>query len=79
LQGKISRKDQAKLKGGPYDRHILIICTAEFWLNRHNTEEFLQGATFEASNLTDVFLGLDYHPGYGNPVFRLPLVAPSSE
>jgi hypothetical protein len=74
LQHTISRKDRADLKGGPYDRYILIICTAEFYLNRHNTEQFLQGVTFEASMITDAFLGLDYHPEYGAPVFRLPIV-----
>jgi hypothetical protein len=76
LQGLINRKDKAKPKGGPYGRYILVIVTDEFFLDRSTIEGFLDGATFEADLITDVLLGLSYHPstelgGGSCPVFRL--------
>jgi len=76
LQGLINRKDAAKLKGGPYGRYILVVVTDEFFLDRFTVEALLDGATFEADLITDVLLGLSYHPspepgGGACPVFRL--------
>ncbi len=76
LQGLIDRKDEAKPNGGPYGRYILVIVTDEFFLDRYTVEAFLDGATFEADLITDVLLGLSYHPstepgGGSCPVFRL--------
>jgi hypothetical protein len=76
LQRLISRKDKAKPKGGPYGRYILVIVTDEFFLDRYTVEGFLDGATFETDLITDVLLGLSYHPspepdGGSCPVFRL--------
>jgi hypothetical protein len=79
LQKIIDRKDQPeKLKGGPYDRFFLVIVTAEMFLYRDAVEQFISGAVFQATMITDVLLGLDYHPdpeagGGSCPVFRLPI------
>jgi hypothetical protein len=79
LQRIIDRKDQPeKLKGGPYDRYLLVIVTAEMFLYRDAVARFISGAAFQATMITDVLLGLDYHPdpeagGGSCPVFRLPI------
>lgn len=77
LQELIDRKDKAKLKGGRYERYILVIVTDEFFLDRHTVKDFLREATFQADLITDVLLGLSYHPsldpgGGSCPAFRLP-------
>jgi hypothetical protein len=71
----IDAKDAVKLKGGPYKRYVLVIHTNEFTLSRIAVSEFLQGAKFRARQITDVFLGLSYEPGFGIPTFRLDLSA----
>lgn len=81
IQKRIDKKDEGKVKGGPYDRYALVIVTDEFHLHRETVEEFLAGATFRARLITDVFLGLSYHPGPASeggscPVFRLDLRTP---
>jgi hypothetical protein len=84
LQRLLDGKDRPKLKGGPYDRYMLVIHTNEFYLNRDNVGRFLEGATFRANFITDAFLGLSYHPAShgregGYPVFRLQLTGNASE
>ena len=69
----IDAKDAAKLKGGPYERYVLVIHSNEFFLSRIATTEFLRGAKFRAELITDVFIGLSYEPGFGIPTFRLDL------
>jgi hypothetical protein len=78
LQARIDAKDQpsSKQKGGPYERYVLVIHTDEFFLDRDTVSRFLEGASFRATFITDVFLGLSYHPsvepkGGCYPVFRL--------
>jgi hypothetical protein len=77
LQALIEAKDQpSKQKGGPYQRYVLVIYTDETFLNRDTVSSFLEGALFRATFITDVFLGLSYHPsaepeGGCHPVFRL--------
>jgi hypothetical protein len=77
LQALIDAKDQpSKQKGGPYERYVLVIHTDEFFLDRDTVSRFLEGAQFRATFITDVFLGLSYHPsaepeGGCYPVFRL--------
>ncbi|HEV2559794.1 MAG TPA: hypothetical protein VGU45_14310 [Microvirga sp.] len=80
LQGLIDRKDQAETKGGPYSRYILVIVTDEFVLDQHTVAQFLDGATFNATYITDVLFGLSYHPssepgGGSYPVFTLHCVS----
>jgi hypothetical protein len=58
LQRLIDRKDQPKVKGGPYDRYILVVATDETYLCRDEVENLLQGATFRAKFNTDAYLGL---------------------
>lgn len=76
LQRIITHKDKP-WKGGPYARRYLVIVTDEFMLMRDWVTPALQGATFQAQHLTDVLLGLTYHPsdppgGEGTtPTFRL--------
>ena len=72
LREKIERKDRARLKGGPYERHVLIIYTDETFLARDNVGRFLRGATFATRSITDVLFGLSYHQG-DYPVFQLQL------
>ena len=73
LQSLIDKKDEpSKLKGGPYERYVLVIYTDELVLDRDTVTRFLDGATFRASLITDVFFGLSYERGCC-PVFRLPL------
>jgi len=74
IQQIIDRKDQAvsRYKNDYYKRYVLVIHTDEFRLDRANVSAFLKGASFRASQLTDVVLGLSYVPG-GYPTFRLPL------
>jgi hypothetical protein len=77
LQDLIDAKDQlSKQKGGPYQRYVLVIYTDETLLDRDTVSSFLEGAQFRATFITDVFLGLSYHPsaepeGGCYPVFRL--------
>jgi len=77
LQDRIGAKDRA-WKGGPYERRVLVIHTDEFVLDRDTVSRFLEGAWFRATFITDVFLGLSYHPsadpeGGCHPVFSLPI------
>jgi hypothetical protein len=73
LQTLIDRKDEpSKQKGGPYERYVLVIHTDELVLDRDTVTRFLEGATFRAKMITDVFFGLSYERGCC-PVFRLPL------
>jgi hypothetical protein len=81
IQSRINKKDTDKVKGGPYQRYVLVMVTAETFLARDYVEGFLKGAQFRAGFFTDAFFGLDYHPanpvageGGGNPVFRLRLM-----
>jgi hypothetical protein len=77
LQSLIDAKDQpSKQKGGPYRRYVLVIHTDECFLDRDTVSRFLEGARFHATFITDVILGLSYHPsvkpeGGCYPVFRL--------
>jgi hypothetical protein len=76
LQERIDRKDRSdKVKGGPYDRYILVVVTDEFSLGREDVAQFLEGATFRSRFITDVYLGLSYDPEPRLcPVFELTLV-----
>ena len=63
LQALIDAKDQpSKQKGGPYQGYVLVIHTAECFLDRGTVNCFLEGASFRATFITDVFLGLPYLP-----------------
>ena len=73
IQVLIDGKDVAKLKGGPYERYVLVIHTDEFFLSRETVSKFLEGATFRSQLFTDVIIGLSYEPGFGIPTFRLDL------
>jgi hypothetical protein len=68
LQARIDRKQEG-WQGGPYQRRVLVIYTDEFLLDRVSVDRFLQGATFQTSFLTDVFLGLSHQEGCV-PVFH---------
>jgi hypothetical protein len=83
IQSRIARKDAAKVKGGPYQRYVLVMVTAETFLARDYVDGFLKDAEFRARRFTHAYLGLDYHPadpitgeGGGNPVFELRLTGP---
>lgn len=78
LRATIERKDRAQLKGGPYERHVLIINTDETFLARDNVGRFLRGAMFSTRSITNVLLGLSYHQGT-YPVFELQLTKHSNE
>jgi hypothetical protein len=83
LQRWIDRKDTANLKGGPYERYILVIVTDEYLPDRETVRTHLEGATFRVSMITDVLLRLSFHPstepeGGHCPVCRLPLERPIS-
>ena len=73
LQKRIDIKDKAKLKGGPYERYVLVMHTNEFSLESARVRKFLQGARFHCQQITDVILGLSYARGEGYPTFRLEL------
>jgi hypothetical protein len=73
IQDRIDANDAAKIKGGPYERYVLVIHSDELILSRPAVTEFLQGARFRTKLITDVFLGLSYEPGFGIPTFRLDL------
>lgn len=74
LQDQIARKDKAKPKGGPYERYILVVHTDETFLDAQSVAWYLTQATFRASMITDVILGLSYHPSCGHcPTFALKL------
>jgi hypothetical protein len=71
LQDRIDAKDQSELKGGPYERYILVIHTDEMFLEADKVEQWLRQATFKARRITDVLSGLSHHPGHGGcPVFN---------
>ena len=69
-------KDAIRLKGGPYERYVLVIHTDEFLLDSTTVRRFLKGATFRARLINnDVIVGLSYEPASGAcPVFRLELI-----
>lgn len=78
LQEHLNSKDRARLKGGPYERYMLLIHTDEMFLDKESVSRFLNGATFQTRMISDAFLGLSYHPGDNSipgscPVYRLPL------
>jgi hypothetical protein len=80
LQRIIDQKDQAaaRMKGGPYARYMLVIETGEMFLYREVVREYLTGASFRTTHITNAFLSLGYeHDADGRgyyPVFRLRLV-----
>jgi hypothetical protein len=57
-----------------YEWYVLVIHTGELFLDSGTVERFLQGARFSSDLITRAFLGLEYEPGKGNPVFELELV-----
>jgi hypothetical protein len=81
LQQTITKKDEGaeRSKGGPYARYMLVIWTEETFLYRDAVQEFLAGACFRSTRITDAFLSLGYHPSADGrdgkyPWFPLPLV-----
>jgi len=72
LQERVYAKDVLRLKGGPYERYVLVIYTDELVLDGTTVDRFLKGATFHARSITDVVVGVSYERG-GYPVFRLKL------
>jgi hypothetical protein len=77
LQRIVDRKgDQAKIKGGPYEKYILIIVTDEFVLGHDDVSQFLSDRTFRSRVITDAYFALSYdplHEGGSCPVFKLSL------
>jgi hypothetical protein len=73
VQTLIDGKDVAKLKGGPYERYVLVIHSDEFFLSQETVRKFLEGATFRSQRITDVIIGLSHEPAFGIPTFRLDL------
>ena len=79
IQKRIGREDcSAKVKGGPYQKYFLVLVVDNLYcLNRENLAQFLAGSTFQASLVTDAYVGLSFHPeieGKGScPVFKLVL------
>ncbi|MGE0288793.1 MAG: hypothetical protein AB7I42_20795 [Bradyrhizobium sp.] len=72
LQERIDQKDRVKLKGGPYERYILVITTDEMFLDASQVEKWLSSAIFQADRISDVCLGLAYEPESKRcPVFKL--------
>lgn len=64
LGGLITDKDNpSKLKGGPYGRYLLVVRTEEMHLTKACLEQFLVGAEFSCSMITDACVALGYHPG----------------
>lgn len=79
LQERIYQKDRARLKGGPYQRYILVVPTDEMFLNAGQVEKWLSNATFQADCITDVLFGLAYEPETKRyPVFKLQVIRCSS-
>jgi len=72
----IEKKDEsARHYQRRYTRCALVVLTAETELHKHAVGEFLRGAEFHVTRITDVYLGLDYHGSLkekgSHPVFRL--------
>src|SRR5260221_10726499 len=61
-EDRIEKKERAGAGGGSYSRYFLVIPNDEFFLDAESVKEWLTGTTFRASRLTDVLLGLSYHP-----------------
>jgi hypothetical protein len=75
LQERIDQKDRVKLKGGPYQRYILVIPTDEMFLDASRVEKWLSSTTFQADRISDVLLGLAYEPESKRcPVFKLHVI-----
>jgi hypothetical protein len=74
VESLIDGKDVAKLKGGPYQRYVLVIHTDEFFLSQEAVRKYLEGATFRCQLITDVIVGSSHEPGFGIPTFRLDLM-----
>jgi hypothetical protein len=81
LRERIGRKDDpSTIKGGPYQRYLLIIRTNEMYLWRERIQEFLAGEEFECARITDAYIALDYNPALRDyPVIPVPIKAIKSE
>jgi hypothetical protein len=64
LQQMITEKDEKarRSKVDAYARYMLVIWTEEATLTRDAVQEFLVGACFRSTRITDAFLSLGYHP-----------------
>ncbi|PSO25207.1 hypothetical protein [Bradyrhizobium sp. MOS002] len=72
---KLLHVKNSKLPARSYEQYVLVIHTAEFFLDSGTVERFLQGASFSSGLISRAFLGLSYEPGdRGYPVFELELV-----
>lgn len=78
IQERIDTKDAVTLKGGPYERYVLVMHTDELVLTSEAVGQFLQGATFNCHHITDAILGLS-PDGKGHPTFRLVLAGKIGE
>jgi hypothetical protein len=75
LNEEITKKDQPRdLKDGPWERYFLIFWTGEIRLGLEELSKFLEDVVIGCELITDVFIGLDYHPGQGYPAIRIPVV-----
>lgn len=74
LRKRIAEKDNpTDLKGGPYEKYLLVIWTGEMHLTQEVIRAYLEGITFPCSLITDAFISLDYHPGSEKPYPAIPL------
>jgi hypothetical protein len=60
----IARKDipAAKVKGGPYDRYVLLIHTDEFFLSAGRLQALLGNQIFKTSLIDHVYVLVSYDP-----------------
>jgi hypothetical protein len=73
LSGSISRKDDpAKVKGGPYDRYILLIHTDEDGLLADRLQNVVGNRSFDTRMIDDVYVLISYDPKAGRqPLLHL--------
>lgn len=77
IQNIINEKDEKKFLGGPYEKLVLVIHTAEPVLTFDELKPVLYAHAFEATvNLTDVFLLSQYEPATkGYPYIKIKIAA----
>jgi hypothetical protein len=71
LEALIARKDcPEKVKGGPYDRYILLVHVDEDMLSAERLKAVFGSGSFQTRVIDDIYVLVSYHPGGG----RLPLL-----
>ena len=73
IRSRLQQKDSKILKGGPYDKYIVVLHTDEFSLDREQVANFTARMhSIPVKQIDAAYVLLSYNPAVGSyPVFRL--------